>query len=865
MLLAGCQFQARAIVNGDAGVGDDPDLGTSRAALCPAASADPIPQRLSATVPVPMMAFDDLRQAVNNVCRGCHLTPAINGKFTYQDSYQGSEIIVGSQKLFVPGFRETAPAMATALQMQVMPPDDVRNVNPQKYLDLGAKMKAWIDAGSPQGSFEIPFSSGTTMNGAKLPPAIAEAITNIGDCLPQASIVGSDANKDSFFASATALPKNLSDTDLTTFDTLELAKQGTFAYAPTYVLFSDNAKKERLVHVPKGQSITIDPKTHKFVIPANTRFYKTFFKKVVEADGHVGYRKIETRLIVSRTPWDQSLFGSYAWDDTETTATLMLDPYRSGDPFADRLFTYETDETAHTTRHYAIPAKHRCIQCHQGAEGQNFVLGFTPLQVNRRPAGAGGLLASASVSADELGQVQRLIAYGVLSGISDAATLPLLENSGATRMPRNDYELQAQAYFIGNCSHCHNLNGYATRQDDSLKSWDLSAGGTVFQYVEPPTDSIARVVPGSLDKSWLYQRVSQPNHFTGAGDYVQHMPLNTPGLDCNLVNIAAKWILSIPPDNATPDQVQAALAKAAAFDSGCTDPMDVDWLVEDFTEPSGPYMPRRPDWNTAPPNGIDDRFRNFVIHDATDSLPKFAMTRLAVGFWAEQPDCHFPTNVPEPPADQQRPWMKVNGKWIQDWSELHYQTPGEFLFGNVCSRCHGEHADGTGPVGKILSAATGGATRPANLVQGLFGPPSNPGQNLHLFDSMGEDGAAKYLMWMASGGTKAYFPPGFGGATDMQHRGNMLDVFRQLCKKFLPGGIAPPPPITSSGTYEMEFNICTQNNPIVAGKNYADGSPDQTAWLDAAQANGGAVAYFFLKNNATQGKWVPLTCEEAFP
>jgi mono/diheme cytochrome c family protein len=856
----------------DAGVvAERPDAGPDRLALCAPAKADPIPQRLSATAPTPTMAYDDLRQSINYNCGGCHLTPAINGTFTYQDAYQGSQITVGSKLTFVPGFFDVAQLMETALQTQKMPPDNIRSANPQKYLDLGVQIKAWLDAGRPQGTFPLPSSTpgGNNMNGAKLPPEIAEALTNIGDCLPKPGVVGSDVDKDFSFATASELPKNLSDTDLTTFDTLELAKKGTFAYAPTYVLFSDNAKKERLVHVPKGTSITLDPKTNHFVIPPNTRFYKTFFKVVVEADGHVGYRKIETRLIVSRQPWDQSLFGSYAWDDTETSATLMLDPYRSGDPFADRLFTYETSEVVHTTRHYAIPAKHRCIQCHQGAEGQNFVLGFTPLQINRRSPGAGGLLANASVSKDELGQVERLLSYGVLSGFTDASALPLLEHSGSMRLPRNDYELQAQAYFIGNCAHCHNLNGYATRQDDSLKTWDLSAGGTVFQYVEPPMRSIERVVPGDLANSWLYQRVSQASHFTGAGDYVQHMPLNSPGLDCNAVVIAARWILSIPviPANATSDQIQTAtaqaLAKAAAFSSSCSDPADIDWLVEDFTEPSGPYMPRRPDWNTPPPNGIDDRFRNFVISDA---LRTFAMSQLAVGWWAEKPDCHFPQNV-APPADAaKRPWMfDGSGRQLQPWGELQYQTPGEFLFTNVCSKCHGEHADGTGPVGQVLSEATGGATRPANLMQGLFGPHSNPGQDLHLFDSLGTDGAAKYLMWMASGGTKAYFPPGFGGATDMQHRGNMLDWFRQQCKRFLPGGTAPPPDPHSSGTYEMEYVVCTQNNPIDPTKNYSDGSPDQTAWLDTAQANGGAVAYFFLKNNATQGKWVPLTCEEAFP
>ena len=284
--------------------------------------------------------------------------------------------------------------------------------------------------------------------------------------------------------------------------------------------------------------------------------------------------------------------------------------------------------------------------------------------------------------------------------------------------------------------------------------------------------------------------------------------------------------------------------------------------IQDFTEPSGPYTPRRPDWDTPPPNGIDDRFRNFVI---TDALRTFAATAIPVGWWTEKADCHFP-NVTTPPSTGVRPWMlDTQGRQLQPWGELQYQTPGEHLFTNVCSKCHGEHADGTGAEGLVLAEATGGATRPANLMEGLFGPPTSPGQNLHLFDSMGSDGAAKYLIWMASGGTKAYFPPGFGGATDMQHRGNMLDWFRQQCQKFLPGGTTLPIDPHSAGAYEIEYDVCTQNNPIDPTKDYSNGSADQTAWLDTAQSNGGAVAYFFLKNNATLGQWVPLTCEEAFP
>src|SRR5262249_59125518 len=137
-------------------------------------------------------------------------------------------------------------------------------------------------------------------------------------------------------------------------------------------------------------------------------------------------------------------------DEEQKKATLWDGHYRDGTPFRDLVFQY-TDEfrDCHTApdgsqqcdahQHtYAIPAKHRCIQCHEGAEGKNFVLGFTPLQINRRPAGDGGLLAP--VGDDELTQVDRLVAYGVVDIAGGAASLPTLETSAGDRLPRTDFE-----------------------------------------------------------------------------------------------------------------------------------------------------------------------------------------------------------------------------------------------------------------------------------------------------------------------------------------------------------------------------------------------------------------------------------------
>ena len=153
------------------------------------------------------------------------------------------------------------------------------------------------------------------------------------------------------------------------------------SYAPTYPLWSDNAGKMRYVRVPRGQPITFDRAEQSLDIPPNTRFYKTFLKQVRDTGGNLTYRKIETRLIVSRpdtspmtVKQQNALYGTYLWNDDESQAQLLHDPLRDGKPFADRIFSYVTDESkaqaimatnpanlpaaedaAGITRHYAVP------------------------------------------------------------------------------------------------------------------------------------------------------------------------------------------------------------------------------------------------------------------------------------------------------------------------------------------------------------------------------------------------------------------------------------------------------------------------------------------------------------------------------
>ncbi len=226
--------------------------------------------------------------------------------------------------------------------------------------------------------------------------------------------------------------------------------------------------------------------------------------------------------------------------------------YRDGTGFADRTSEYVTDEVAYQdvidnippgtgtlasklqatlsdpkylglVQHYAIPGSLRCVQCHQGSQSRNFVLGFTPLQIAQRAAQTGGVYEP--VGADELNQLQRLIDYGVITGIDSPADVVPLEESQLPRVARTPQELTAQAYMIGNCAHCHNPRGYP-----SIAKPDLATALNFLPRSAPDVEDASapcgRTVAGIFE--FCFERMS-PIRSRGASQDVP-FPYITPSL-----------------------------------------------------------------------------------------------------------------------------------------------------------------------------------------------------------------------------------------------------------------------------------------------------------------------------------------------
>jgi len=598
-------------------------------------------------------------------CGACHAKGQGLGNFIIPDNSGYAAVL----KEYVPEMLERIQSDDRLFAMPPLPAVPYSKLAKGDSLrTLAHLLTEWSNSG-----FADPFYEKLTTTPGRNPYAMTTeqglGFTNIGTCVPEADFAfASDratmAALDEAFAKRVAsteltaspedklgLPAELADTDLTSFDSDVLARTGLIAFAPAYPLWSDDAGKLRYVRVPLGKSITFDAKTQKFDIPDNTRFYKTFMKEVTDKDGSKRWRKLETRLIVARhdtvSPKDvanyqpQSLFGSYKWDEAETHATLLTDKLRNGEPFTDDLFEYVVDEPKaaeirakmpanlseelqynKATRHWAIPGKTRCVHCHEGSLNDNFILGFTPMQISRRKLGEGGVYEPSSEH--ELGQFQRLIDLGVITGVKSIADVVKLEDSqlGATppRKPRNDAELKAQAYLLANCAHCHNQNGFPSVANPELtNAFNLYPGkregentvGGVFQFplesfsprinrvVQNPGEdtTIAYITPSLRDiegrgddtsvqkyedntdpnstesrrfinvpwRSLIYRNVHTPFTYSDAKIVYPHMPFDSAGHDCRAAQWLGEWMVSIPAERKHPELSESCV------DSTCQD------------------------------------------------------------------------------------------------------------------------------------------------------------------------------------------------------------------------------------------------------------------------------------------------------
>jgi hypothetical protein len=308
-------------------------------------------------------------------------------------------------------------------------------------------------------------------------------------------------------APSSSAPAALSDTGLyvqSAAGTWELAPY-VRDFRPEYVLFSDNAEKERFVYLPRCSTIDTSDMDH-WSFPVGTRLWKQFTR-----DGIL----IETRVLAKYGPGviDWSM-ASYRWPLSAS----------QGAPDPTQALIAPVDGVKDVNGTGAdIPAVSDCKFCHEKLTDR--VLGFGAIQLSHS---LGGVTFS------------DLADFGILS---DA---PVREGYDP---PGDETTQDALGYLHANCGGCHNDTGinvslYLRLLVDQTTVESTSAYATAVNVpTENPNFPGDRIEPGDPGASVIIQRqLRNPS----AGETKQMPPVGRELVDDAGVAQVAAWITALP-------------------------------------------------------------------------------------------------------------------------------------------------------------------------------------------------------------------------------------------------------------------------------------------------------------------------------
>ena len=196
-------------------------------------------------------------------------------------------------------------------------------------------------------------------------------------------------------------------------------------YALRTPLFSDYAEKQRFIHLPAGERITVD-ETGKLVFPVGTALIKSFGYPT-ETDG---LKIIETRLLLHRPEGWVAL--PYVWRPDGRDADLRVGGIRVPVHF-------KSPKGKDNDISYAVPNKNQCKQCHSS---DNAIMPIGPVWQNLlfpRDGDRAALMQQLSVPKTALANEAQW---------DDAKSGTLAQ--------------RANAYLRVNCGHCHAPRGSAS-------------------------------------------------------------------------------------------------------------------------------------------------------------------------------------------------------------------------------------------------------------------------------------------------------------------------------------------------------------------------------------------------------------------
>ena len=159
-------------------------------------------------------------------------------------------------------------------------------------VELATLLEAWLAAGRP---LDVFYPSSGDSQGSASPYLLSRQVgmqmTNLGNCIPQTDMVGRDrdegAELDAMFERATELPERLEQTDLTSLDSEVLARKRRDRLRARRTRCGRTMRRRsawcayRVGNLDRVRRSDADLRH-----PANTRFYKTFLKRVIDIRGN---------------------------------------------------------------------------------------------------------------------------------------------------------------------------------------------------------------------------------------------------------------------------------------------------------------------------------------------------------------------------------------------------------------------------------------------------------------------------------------------------------------------------------------------------------------------------------------------------
>lgn len=211
-------------------------------------------------------------------------------------------------------------------------------------------------------------------------------------------------------------------------------------------LFTDFAKKQRLIRLPEGATMEFNGTEGLPNFPDNTLMAKTFYYNIDDRDPSLGQQIIETRVFIKvEGVW---ISGDYIWNEAQTEAT-----YRETSSVES--ISFINSDGFQQNIDYVIPSNQECATCHNN-NGQTKPIGFKLRSLNFNPN-------NGTVNENQL---DYLMGRGMLDGVtpSDISLLP-----DWTDVDNFDLFERSRAYLDINCAHCHQPGGEVSNFDIDMR------------------------------------------------------------------------------------------------------------------------------------------------------------------------------------------------------------------------------------------------------------------------------------------------------------------------------------------------------------------------------------------------------------